>query len=290
MVPKSNDLAVSRVDNTRESYKLAIDHSSIILLILLCQLFTSTANVKYMTMHILIANFGNDSIALIEWARGQALSNLVVVSVDAGWAAPGWEERISQAEIYLKQAGIKSVRLKPEYDFEHLVRERRNFPSIKFHWCASFLKGAPILDWLDEMDPGLQSIILLAKRREQAPILNDMPEFIAEHSAYGARKVWHPLYQHSLEQRNYLIQQAGFDLLTTRSLECDPCIYNQCHDFKRLSGVRRQQLAELEKEVGRPMFHLPIEQVSPEDFSDIDVANNKSIYYQGCGSEFGCGD
>lgn len=235
-------------------------------------------------MFIIIANFGNDSIALIEWVRQQALQNVYVLSVDTGWAAEGWGDRMVLANQYLAQNEIKHVRLKSEYSFEKLVRERQNFPSIKFHWCASFLKGLPILDWLDEVDPHLNATVLLAKRREQAPALHNLQEFELESHSYGDRKVWYPLYQRTLTQRNQLIQQAGFDILATRSLECDPCIYNQRSDFLRLSQTRQQQLKALEESIGRPMFAAPVDQ-------DRDLAgNDKSTYYQGCGSEFGCGD
>ena len=242
-------------------------------------------------MHVIIANFGNDSIALIEWAKQQRLQDVYVLSVDTGWSAEGWEERVSRANTYLVQHRMTHVRLVSEYDFSKLVVERKNFPSIKFHWCASFLKGLPILDWLDQADPDLNATVLLAKRREQAPALRDLQEFEPESHSYGGRKVWHPLYQHHLSQRNQLIEQAGFDLLTTRSLECDPCIYNQRSDFQRLNNKRIQQVAALETEIGRPMFAVPIQTVVADNFSEADVANNdKSIYYQGCGSEFGCGD
>lgn len=244
-----------------------------------------------MYKNIIIANFGNDSIALIEWSRQQGLSGLCVVSVDTGWSAPEWTARRHKVSEYLSRASIPHVELTPEYDFQRLVRERRNFPSIQFHWCASFLKGAPILDWLDDIDLDLEATVMLAKRREQAPSLENLPEFVAEHSAYASRKVWYPLYRHTLAQRNILIQQAGFDLLVTRSLECDPCIYNQRHDFKRLDVRCQDKLALLEAEIGRPMFGVPIHSINPEMFSNVDVANNdKSVYYQGCGSEFGCGD
>ena len=240
---------------------------------------------------IIIANFGNDSIALIEWAKQQALPKLIVLSVDTGWAAPGWEQRVALADGYLAQDTIEHVRLTSEYDFSKLVRERQNFPSIKFHWCASFLKGLPILDWLDQIDPDLNATVILAKRREQAPALQDLQEFEPESHSYGGRRVWYPLYQHTLMQRNQLIQQAGFDLLSTRSLECDPCIYNQRSDFKRLDSKRIQQVAALEAEIGRTMFPVPIQVVVADDFTEADVANNdKTVYYQGCGSEFGCGD
>ncbi len=241
--------------------------------------------------HVIIANFGNDSIALIEWARQQALSSLIVVSVDTGWAAAEWNQRIDAVDHYLQKHHIKHVRLAAEYSFARLAQERKNFPSIKFHWCASFLKGLPILDWLDEVDPNLHATVVLAKRCQQASELRDLQEFMPESHAYGSRRVWCPLYQHTLEQRNQLVQQAGFDLIATRSLECDPCIYNQQADFERLDPARRSELAKLEQEIGRPMFSVPIDVVVATDFSDKDVSgNDKSVYYQGCGSEFACGD
>lgn len=242
-------------------------------------------------MHVIIANFGNDSIALLEWARQQRLPEVFVLSVDTGWGAEIWAQRVALIDQYITSHDMTHVRLMPEYNFSRLVQERHNFPSIKFHWCASFLKGLPILDWLDQVDPDLEATVLLAKRQEQAPALHKLQEFELESHSYGDRKVWYPLYQHTLSQRNALIKQAGFDLLHTRSLECDPCIYNQRSDFQRLDDKRIQQVATLEAIVGRPMFSTPITEIVAEDFSEVDVAGgNKAIYYQGCGSEFGCGD
>lgn len=242
-------------------------------------------------MNIIIANFGNDSIALIEWVKQQSLRDVYVVSVDTGWSAKEWDRRVLHADKYLTQHAMTHVRLTSEYSFSKLVRERKNFPSIKFHWCASFLKGLPILEWLDQVDPDLNAMVLLAKRREQAPALQNLQAFELESHSYGGRKVGYPLYQHTLAQRNQLIEEAGFDLLVTRSLECDPCIYNQRSDFQRLDNERIQQVAALEAVIDRPMFSVPIEVVVAETFSDVDVAgNDKTIYYQGCGSEFGCGD
>ncbi len=242
-------------------------------------------------MNVVIANFGNDSIALIEWVKQQHLQDVFVLSVDTGWGTEDWQQRVVLVDHYISSCAMTHVRLTSEYDFSKLVLERNNFPSIKFHWCASFLKGLPILDWLDQVDPDLKATVLLAKRREQAPSLHNLQEFEPESHSYGSRKVWHPLYQHTLAQRNQLIAQAGFDLLCTRSLECDPCIYNQCSDFRRLGNKRMQQVAELEAAIGRPMFSVPIKVVVADAFPDADLAgNDKTIYYQGCGSEFGCGD
>ena len=58
-------------------------------------------------MYVIIGNFGNDSIALIEWVRQQQLSNLFVVSVDTGWAAHEWADRVNQAEVYLEKKHLR---------------------------------------------------------------------------------------------------------------------------------------------------------------------------------------
>lgn len=247
-------------------------------------------------MHVIIANFGNDSVALIEWAHQQQLRDVFVLWVDTGWAAPEWSQRVEKANQMLVHYHFTSVCLKPEYNFSELVRERNNFPSNKFHWCASFLKGLPIVDWLDAQDLNLQASVLLAKRREQAPALRNLTEFEEESHSYGGRRVWHPLYQHTLIQRNQLIQQSGFDLLSTRSLECDPCIYNQQSDFVRLVPNTIAQVAALEEEIKKPMFFDKIQVVvkkanqEADLFSHADLSCDKTVYYQGCGSEFGCGD
>lgn len=249
-------------------------------------------------MVIIIANFGNDSIALIEWAKQHGVKNVTVLWVDTGWAAPEWSQRIVKAERYVEACAFASVRLIPDYSFAMLVRERKNFPSLQFHWCASFLKGLPILDWLDQYDQDLNAAIWLAKRQEQAVALRNLKALEEENQTYGGRKVEYPLYQTMLAERNQLIAQAGFDLLSTRSLECDPCIYNQQRDFLRLDPEKIQVLQKLETDIGKTMFfqgiQIVMQQIHQETatpFSDMDLgAGDKSLYYQGCGSSFGCGD
>jgi hypothetical protein len=54
----------------------------------------------------------------------------------------------------------------------------------------------------------------------------------------------------------------------------------------RLDQEKQAQLSQLESDIGKTMFSNGL-----KDVSDIDLgAGDKSIYYQGCGSQFGCGD
>lgn len=238
-------------------------------------------------MFVLIANFGNDSIALIEWAKQQKLKNLKIISVDTGWAAPRWQNRVDQAQEYISNAGFEHVRLSSPLSFFELIQSRNNFPSTKFHWCAKFLKGLPILDYLDEIDPGLENIILLSKRRDQAKKLANLAEFEEESELFGWRKLWHPLCEFNLAQRDELIIQAGFEILESRSLECDPCIYNQKRDFMGMEPESKSKLEKLEAKLGKPMFS----KVVLGSLEDKNLgADQRDIYFNGCGSEFGCGE
>ena len=238
-------------------------------------------------MFIIIANFGNDSIALIQWAKSQGLKDLKVVSVDTGWAAPRWQSRVVQAEKFVINSGFEYIRLTSPLSFPELAKAKHNFPSTKFHWCAKFLKGLPILDYLDEVDADLDAVVLLSKRRDQAKKLADLPEFEIESELFGWRKLWQPMCEYDLSQRNKLIGQAGFELLETRSLECDPCIYNQLGDFKAMQPQTKQQLDLLEAELAKPMFSEAVmAQLEDKNLG----ADQRDIYFTGCGSEFGCGE
>ena len=54
-------------------------------------------------MHVIIANFSDDSIALIQWASKQNLSNLHILYVDTSWAASNWQQRVLLVQDWLNQ-------------------------------------------------------------------------------------------------------------------------------------------------------------------------------------------
>ena len=239
-----------------------------------------------MTHYVIPANFGNDSIALIQWAFEQKLAPLTVTYVETGWAAPEWAKRVERCQAWVKSLGFTFVLLKPKADFPALVREQNGFPTRKFQWCAGFLKGLPLLAWLDqaENDPSCTATIVLAHRRTASRHKANLAEFIEESEHYGERKVWHPLFAHSLEARDQLIQRAGFEILKHRSLECDPCVNSDACDVTRMSNDTLAKMHALETEMNQKML-------DPEAYKPTKnvMTNSNELFEMGCGTPYGCG-
>lgn len=250
-------------------------------------------------MYIVFGNYGNETVALMQWLFEQKIEKPVyVVSVHTGWAAQNWHERVASGEALARDLGFTPVRLSSTLDFSRLIEQQQNFPSTKYQWCAGFLKGLIFLDWLDSIDPSCESLILLGKYREKSPALTTLPEFIEESEHYGERNVQHPLLHHTKEEIMALIERSGLSILNHRSLECDPCVNNTNADFLRLSKIDIEKTATLEKKIEKPMFALEgygdskgIEQViqwvkkQPKSAKVATIEIND----MGCGSPFACG-
>ena len=242
-------------------------------------------------MNIIFGNFGNQTIALIQYAHEQAFNDVYVISVDTGWAAETWQSRVEQGEALARQYGFKVVRLSSKASFADLVRDRQQFPSKKFQWCAGFLKGLPLLDWLDQHDSACEATIILGKRRADSRANAKLTEFIDESEHYGERRVWHPLYKYDDSEFAALIERAGFEVLEHRSLECDPCIHNTSSDFRRMSDSDIKRLRNLEVEVHKLMFREPIDgMVGNAHYYASEDENKEEQFYMGCGSPFACGE
>lgn len=240
--------------------------------------------------YVLVGNFGNESIALMQWIiEAKLAEKSVFVSIDTGWACDSWLERVEQAERYATQHSLKPVRLQAPASMQQLVRDRKAFPNKKFQWCTSLLKGITLNAWLDEIDPLCESIIMLGKRGLE----NAIPEFIEQSEHYQQRKVWHPLTHHTVQMQSDLIHRAGFKVLTHRSLECDPCIHSQSVDLARLSAMNIAQTASLEQEIEQTMFAFNIidtvKDAQQNEISITQIEFTKSID-MGCGSPWGCGE
>lgn len=249
-------------------------------------------------MFVISGNFGNDTLAMIQWAYENALSNVTVVSIDTGWAAEEWLPHVQRAEAYVKTCGFDVVRLTAVVPFPDLVRDRKAFPSPKFGWCAGFLKGLPLLTWLDNIDPSGEATIMIGKRQAASRANINLPEFLEESPHHGDRKMWYPLYQHSNVLRDQLILRAGFSKLPHRSLECDPCIYDK-HLLAHTSPKSIAKTALLEQEVQTTLFPpelfhnahgieavvAQLQQNPPKSTVSFD----ENFDLGSCGSPFGCG-
>jgi hypothetical protein len=250
-------------------------------------------------MNVIITNFGDDSIALIQWAHELHLEDVRVLSVSTGWEADSWQARIQIGHQWITSLGFTHEHLKPQATFSENVLARKRFPSKKFHWCPSFLKGLAILDCLEKYDEEYEATILLANRSDMVKN-NIIEEFIEEHEHYDDRRVWMPLHNTCRKQRDQLIQKTPFQPLNHRSLECQPCIYNTIKDFQQLSDNDCQRVVKLEEKIGAPMF-FPEDYEGAKSVSEIRAMflkkedNNTSThsYYKGfsssCSWSYGCG-
>lgn len=203
--------------------------------------------------YVISSSYGNDSVAMIQWAKESGLQDVTVVYVDTGWAAPSWPNRVIRCERFVKQCGYMPVRVK-SIGMEELVRMKSGFPSNQYQFCTAHLKGLPFLEWVDEADKELTSIVMVGKRRAESEDRKDTPEFIDNSEYHGGRKLWHPLYLHTDDMRNELLARAGFEVLPHRSRECSPCVNSNRDDFLSLTPGEIERVNDLEVESGKPMF------------------------------------
>lgn len=243
------------------------------------------------------ASYGNDSMAMMQWAAERGLQGVTVAYCNTGWAAPGWELRVAEGEALAKRLGFETVHLQ-SMGMEALVRMKQGFPGHGAQFCTAWLKGLPFLQWIDEADPDRQAVVMIGKRREESEDRKDTPEWVDRSEYHGERRVWHPLYLHSEDERDALLCRAGVKKLPHRSDECSPCVNANRGDLRRLSGRQIGKTAALETEVGQPMFRAAkhggaqgIEQAinwakySPGQYKP----GMDDLFEIGCGSPFGCG-
>lgn len=244
-------------------------------------------------MNIISSSYGNDSVALIQWAHECGLVDVFVVYCNTGWATPSWANRAIDGERLAARYGFIPVTVK-SIGMEQLVRDRKGWPGNGMQFCTTHLKILPFLMWADEQDPGCAATVLIGKRRAESESRKNTPEWIEVSETHGGRKVWHPLYAHTDEERNALLGRAGFTPLPHRSLECNPCVNANRADFLRLSAGEIERVNNLEAEIGKPMFR-------PKRFNALGIhgviAWAKNGRERGsieqeeaeCSSLFGCG-
>lgn len=236
---------------------------------------------------VIVGNYGNDTIALVQWVYEQKLPFVHMVSVDTGWAGEGWLQHVVQVEEWVRSLGFKVERLVASPHFEQLMQQRQAFPSTKFQWCANVLKGTTLLTWLDKVDPEGHYQILIGHRRASARSKQNLPAHIPASEVLGDRTVYYPLVEVSTPERNHLVQRAGFSLLTHRSLECDPCVNSSLDDVTRIPLATLTRLKKLETKLGKKMLAISENNaIKPEhsSTSHTDVLEN-----MGCGDFYGCG-
>jgi len=257
--------------------------------------------------YVIRTNYGDDSIALIQWASELGLAPVTVAYIDTHWAAARWSDRITQCEQYVNtRVGFKAIRICTQIRFEEAIRGRQEFPCSKFQWCASLLKGLPFLDWLDEWDPQCEAIILIAKRRVAATAHQTLPEWIESCEYHQGRKLWHPILKMNDEVCRDYLARAGFSPLGHRSLECDPCVNSTSSDIARMDAVDIDKVQRIEESLNTTFFNRTAKEGLQEPIGireavkqaqqelqsgecDTPIQRYLDLFYRGCGNPWGCG-
>jgi len=200
--------------------------------------------------YVIFASYGNDSIALIQFAHEKDLRDVAVVYSDTGWAADWWLERVEQGEALAKKYGFSVFRTTSE-GMPDLVRRKKGWPMGGGPaFCTAELKVLPGIAWLDEHDPEKEATCLTGVRREESQNRKDAPQWVTESKRHGGRELWQPLVNHKEQQRDALIEAAGFKVLPHRSMECYPCVHANIDDIRRLTPERIKYIESLENELG----------------------------------------
>lgn len=246
---------------------------------------------------IIFGNYGDNTIALIQWAH-ERQKKPVVVHVETGWAALTWVQRVQQGQALAQQYGFEIIGLVANPTFPEMVVDRGRFPSQKFQWCASFLKGLTFLQWADQVDSGCEAEIWLPSRRADSRARARLPKTIMTSDHFGGRKVVYPLCEYNNQSRDALIERAGFTPLYHRSLECEPCVHSNVADFQRMDDQSITRAAELEEVIEKPLYEpgrfggrvgikVVIEWAKGQPKQEETTLEALDM---GCGASYGCGE
>lgn len=205
---------------------------------------------KAAPLHVLASSYGNDSIALIQWAKERGLKNVVVLYNDTGWAATWWLARVVELEAWVTSLGFTAARTS-SIGMEALVKRERGWPRSGVQFCTEHLKRKPTQTWLDTNDPGGQAVFLVGVRRAESKERGSWPEYVHASNGHGGRTLWSPLVNFSNEDRDALVRRAGFDPLPHRSKECSPCVNANRKD---LAALGEQEIAKVERIEGELGF------------------------------------
>jgi len=201
---------------------------------------------------VIFVSYGNDSIALLQWAHEQELSGVAVVFTDTGWMADGWAERVERAEAWVRGLGFTPYRTS-SMGFRQLARDKKGIPTQRYQWCSFFLKIEPGMRWLAEHDPDTRAVCLVGVRREESDDRAEFPAYLLNSANHGHRVMVAPFVDMTEAERDVLIRRAGFEPLPHRSRECR-CINSNRNDMRRFTDADWQAIAEVEAEVGKTFF------------------------------------
>lgn len=202
-------------------------------------------------MYVLFCSYGNDSIALIQWAHERGLKDVTCLYSDTGWASNAWPARVEAGETLARSYGFNTARTSSE-GMIPLVTRKRGWPGAggQGQFCTGELKVKPAQEWLEKHDPEKDATAVTGVRREESSHRSDAPEFVEESERHGGRELWQPLVRHTTAMRNDLLRRAGFEVLPHRSQECYPCVNATIDDLRLLTEDRIALIDITEQELG----------------------------------------
>lgn len=201
---------------------------------------------------------GNDSVALSWWLALRGFTNVTVLFTDTGWAAPGWLDRVARMGRWVEGLGFKFVSIAPVSFGEHgtglpgLVRAKKGWPRNGLQFCTGELKIKPAHDWLEANDPDRRMVCAVGVRRGESQARANYAVWLPESGAHGWRPRFAPLADYTASDRDWLLGNAGWDVLPHNSDECFPCINSNRADLRRVADVpeRVRQIESIEAEMG----------------------------------------
>lgn len=204
-----------------------------------------------MSKYVIFASYGNDSIALIQWAHEQGLRDVTCLYSDTGWAADWWLGRVEMGEALAASYGFATARTESE-GMLALIKRKKGWPAGggMGSFCTSELKVIPALNWLKANDPEGDAVCMTGVRREESTHRSDAPEHVSDSERHGGRDLWQPLVRHTDAMRDELILRAGWVPLPHRSMECFPCVNANIDDLRMLTEDRIELIDITERDMG----------------------------------------
>lgn len=252
-------------------------------------------------MQIIVTNYSRNGLALIAEITNQieSFEQIIIVNVDTGWQAQDWLDYEKKVKAYVERLGFKTVTLEPRQSFKQLVEARREFPSSKFQWCATFLKGITLLDWLQEVDSAAQAQILLPAYRALGGRYRYLKSCIDSSEHYGGRRVCYPLIDKSHDDIDVLLQTINFSFKNA-SQECRLCVMSKLSDYLQIADKDLDELSLLEKKINQGFNPDLIKKIGVDSslgikqsllqkkLEKVKLPDDNAVQF-GCGAPYGCG-
>lgn len=217
-----------------------------------------------MIRFVLRASYGNDSVALIQWAKENSLSDVTVLYSDTGWARDGWLRRVGILEAWARSFGFATARTQ-SIGMEELVRRKKMWPQRLMQFCTAELKIKPAIAWLEQNDPERRAIVLTGVRREESSKRSTHPFFMLNSLNDGGRCVVSPLADFSEADRDALLRRANVRKLLHRSDECR-CINSGRHEISRWDAADIAEIKRIEQSMGNSSKGKPCTMFRPNKF------------------------